>query len=251
MITRKSSLLAVAALALSVTSAPGRARAGMLYTDSNGSLSASADFALSGNVLTVTLTNTSPSDVLAPGDVLTGLFFNTAHTLTPLSASLNGSSAYDGSIINNVGEGWQYKSFTNGAAQGKNSGISAAGLGLFGPSGNFYTPPANQSNPNLGGIDYGIVSAGDNPLTGNGGITGHGPLIKNSVVFTLAAGLGFVLTDLGNSVVFQYGTALTESHLTSLPPITGLGQPAVPEPSSMVIAVIGVALMGCWRRYRG
>jgi hypothetical protein len=238
--------MVMSAFALGAMSAPGSARAGMLFTGSSGSLSASADFELSGNSLTVTLTNTSPSDVLVPGDVLTGVFFNTVHSLTPVSASLNGSSVYDGSIVHDVGEGWQYKAFSGGVAQGKNSGISAAGLGLFGPSGNFYTPAVK-----LGGIDYGIVSAGDNPLTGNGGISGHGPLIKNSIVFTLTAAQGFVLTDLGNSVVFQYGTSLTETHVTSVPPITGLNQPpAVPEPSSIAISVTAIALVSCWRRYR-
>jgi hypothetical protein len=241
----------LAASALAAASIPGTASADMLFTGSSGNLAASADFALSGNTLTVTLTNTSAYDVLVPGDVLTGLFFNTAHTLTPLSASLNGSSVYGGSIIHDVGEGWQYKSFASGGPQGENAGISAAGLGLFGPNGNFYVPPPQQSNPNLGGVDYGITSAGDNPLTGNGGINGHGPFIQDSIVFTLTAGQGFVLTDLGDSVVFQYGTQLSETHLTSTPPITGPhDSPAVPEPSSVVIALTAVALVACWRRYR-
>ena len=252
MISRISCVVAAASMALAGASAPGTARADLLFTGSNGTLSASADFALSGNTLTITLTNTSPYDVLVPGDVLTGLFFNTAHTLTPLSASLNGSSVYDGSIKYNVGEGWQYKTFASGGPQGENAGISATGLGLFGPNGNFYTPlPGQQSNPNLGGVDYGIVSAGDNPATGNGGISGHGPFIKDSIVFTLTAGQGFVLTDLGDSVVFQYGTSLTETHLTGTPPVTNPhDSPAVPEPSSMAIALTALAGAGFWRRTR-
>jgi hypothetical protein len=102
----------------------------------------------------------------------------------------------------------------------------------------------------LGGIDYGIASAGDNPATGNGGISGHGPLIKDSIVFTLTAAQGFVLSELGSSVVFQYGTSLDETHITSFPPITTFGQPSVPEPSSMAIAVTAIVLVSCWRRYR-
>src|SRR5258708_6780041 len=164
MIARVIHLIVISAFALGAMLVPGTARAGMLFTGSSGSLSASANFELSGNSLTVTLTNTSLADVLVPGDVLTGVFFNTVHSLTPVSASLNGSSVYDGSIVHDVGEGWQYKAFSSGGPQGKDSGISAAGLGLFGPKGNFYTPPLHQSNPNLGGIDYGIVTAGDNAL---------------------------------------------------------------------------------------
>jgi hypothetical protein len=234
---------------------PSRAPAGLIFQGSSGSLAASADFELSGNTVTITLTNTSAADVLAPTDVLTGLFFNTAHALTPVSASLNGSTFYDGSIIHNVGEGWQYAFFLSGGPQGKDSGLSAAGLGLFGPTGNLYVPPANQSNPKLGGIDYGITSAGDNPLTGNGGITRHGPLIKDSIKFTLTAGTGFSLLELGQTVVFQYGTSLSEAHIsaTGSPPPGGspnLSPPAVPEPSSVVIWLAGIAGLAIRRKLR-
>src|SRR5262245_42572178 len=178
-------------LVLTAGSVPGRASAGLLYTGSSGNLSASAQFDLVGNTLTVTLTNTSTHDVLVPADVLTGVFFNTAHTLTAVSASLNGSSVYYGSIANSVGAGWQY-AVPVGGVQGKNAGISATGLGKFGPNGNFYSGPTVK----LGGLNYGILSAGDNPLTGNTGVTGKGPLIKDSVRFTLTAANGFTLSDL-------------------------------------------------------
>src|SRR5262245_45706020 len=144
------------ALALGLTSA-GTSRADLLsFSGSSGSLSAQADFSLVGSTLTVTLTNTSQSDVLVPTDVLHAVFFNTSHTLTPVSASLNGSTVYYGSIANNVGEGWQYAIPANGPVQGKNAGISAAGLGKFGPYGNFY----NGTTVKLGGLNYGILSAG-------------------------------------------------------------------------------------------
>src|SRR5262245_40505237 len=156
---------AAALFVFAAGSLPGRANAGLLYTGSSGNLSASAYFELTGHTLTITVTNTSTADVLVPGNVLTGVFFNTSHTLTPVSASLNGSSVYQGSIIHDVGEGWAYQAFASGLAQGKDAGISATGLGLFGPRGNFYVPPPKQKNPNLGGLDYGILSAGDNPAT--------------------------------------------------------------------------------------
>src|SRR2546422_4484391 len=157
------------------------------YSGSSGSRSASALFDLSGSTLKVTLANISSSDVLVPTDVLTGVFFNTTHTLIPVSASLNGSSVFYGAIVNNVGEGWQYKSGVS--VLGKNSGISATGLGIFGPSGNFFSP-----GKILNGLDYGILSAGDNTGTENGGVTGNGPLIKNSVAYTLTAGTLFSLS---------------------------------------------------------
>lgn len=205
------------------------------FDGSSGSLSAEAVFSLVGSTLTVTLTNTGTADVMAPGDVLVAVLFNTStaagHGLTAVSASLNGSSVFYSALANNVGEGWQYKSPLSPPAHGENSGISASGLGGTFDSGGpfFYTPGA----PPLNGVNYGILSAGDDTSTGNGGITGGGPLIKDSVQFTLTAGANFSLSDLGDHVVFQYGTDLTEPSFNSGPPRPG--DAAAPEPMSLVV----------------
>jgi hypothetical protein len=207
-------------------------QAGMVFSGSSGNLSATANFSLTGNTLTVTLTNTSTADTTVPTDLLTGVFFNTTHTLTPVSASLNGSTVFYGSITN-AGDGWGYASGVS--ANGKNSAISASGAVSGLGHSNF-----SGANNQLQGVDYGILSAGDNSATGNTGLTGHGPLIKNSVQFTLTAATGFSLSELGSSVVFQYGTALTETHFTATPDVT-----AAPAPSSAILLGIGVALLGC------
>jgi hypothetical protein len=206
----------------------------MVYKGSSGSLAASADFSLSGSTLTVTLTNTSTADVLVPTDVLTGVYFNTSHTLTPVSASLNGSSVVYGSI-NNVGDGWGYASGVS--ADGENSAISATGaVNGLGHS-NF-----SGADNALQGLDYGILSAGDDPATGNTGVTGHGPLIDDSVQFTFTVAPGFSLSELGNSVVFQYGTQLSETHFSgsngSTPDVS-----VVPVPPTFILLGIGVALV--------
>src|SRR5712691_9326837 len=52
------------------------------FTGSSGNLSASAKFDVSGADLIITLTNTSPNDVLVPTDVLTAIFFDLDPTLT-------------------------------------------------------------------------------------------------------------------------------------------------------------------------
>jgi len=99
------------------------------FIGSSGNLSASADFSLVGNTLTVTLVNTSSHDVLVPTDVLTAVWFDVTHTLTPNSANPNGSSLYCGSLTN-VGNGWGYYSGLDGGGQGKNDGITAVGFGV-------------------------------------------------------------------------------------------------------------------------
>lgn len=190
--------------------------ASVTLSGSSGSLAASATFEVSGTNLVVTLTNTATSDVLVPADILTSLFMNInggALSLTPVSAVLADGSfvVYDDQpAAGVVGGEWQYVGGISpgGILAGMNYGIGSAGLGIFG-SPNF--PGANLGGPGgVNGLQYGIVSAGDNPATGNGGVTGAEGLIKNSVVFTLS-GLpqNFDLNRIVD-VFFLYGTAIGE-----------------------------------------
>ena len=201
-------------------------------------LSASADFTVSGNTLTVVLTNTSANDVLIPSEVLTAVFFDIAGfsgTLTPVSALLSGGSTVffgsDGG--GNVGGEFAYANNLSGAPNSADMGISSAGFGLFGEN--------NFNGPNLGGptavdgLQYGITSAGDNPATGNAAVTGGNELIKNQVTFTLTSDTAFLESAITN-VSFQYGTSLSETNCTPG------DHPTVPEPSTMLL--LGLALSG-------
>src|SRR5262245_22473464 len=99
----------LAGLVAVCTASPRLADASATSSESNGSLSDSGRFTLSGSNLTVQLTNTSSADVLDPTDVLTGIGFNlNSGTLTPVSASVGSSTVYYGSFQNAVGEGWRY-----------------------------------------------------------------------------------------------------------------------------------------------
>jgi len=245
--TKFTILLAILALACWATAASASE---VFYGGINGNRFAQADFFLAGNTLSVTLVNTADYDIDEPDEVLTGVGFNTTHTLTPVSANLGNSTVfYAPPTFNNVGEGWQYQSGIN--FHGKNSGISAAGLGgIFGPNGNFFTPGVQ-----LDGVDYGILSYIDDPATGNGDITNGGPLIKYVVTFILTADPDFSLSELGDTVVLQYGTELTDPFSTGgILYAIDVPVPAVPLPPSVLLmgsGLLGLGLLGFRKKTKG
>lgn len=231
------------------------AQAGSTYSFSNGSRSASATFdLLNPTTLTLSLSNTSTADTLVPTDVLTALFFRIqgAPSLGKISAVLApGSVVYydsDGQPSGGVvGGEWAYRRGLDvEVGRGRdekeyNEGISSSGLDIFGPGDRF--PGSNLAGPTSpGGLQYGLSTAGDNPATGNGGITGSGGLIKNSVIFTLHVSDGFSLGQLGHSVGFQYGTDLREPSFNGCL-VPDMNPAAVPEPSSFILAALGAAGM--------
>src|SRR5262249_35125939 len=125
-------------------------------------------------------------------EILTAVFFEISGpliTLTPATGSAIvpvGSSVLFGGTDPGgvVGGEWGYAGGIGGSSpNGARYGISSSGFGIFGAA-NF--PGSNLSGPTaLNGVDYGITSAGDNPLTGQSAVTGSNPLIHNTVVFTL------------------------------------------------------------------
>jgi hypothetical protein len=223
---------------------------------SGSMLSASAEFTTSGSNLVITLTNTSNEDILVQPDILTAVFFDVSGGLLGLSSATGSAVVPLGSSVlfggtdpgGVVGGEWGYGEGIGGALFGASGGalsqqygISSAGFGVFGGAtfpGSNLDPPAA-----LDGLNYGITSAGDNPLTGQPAVTGSVPLIQNSVVFTLT-GLpgGFDPSLRISNVWFQYGTALTPND----PGFIGI---PVPAPGALcLLALAGLA--GC-RRSRG
>lgn len=199
---------------------------------SSGVKSAQVSFDVDGTDLLVTLTNTASSDVLVPADILTAVMFDVSGSslgLTQISGSLyGGSTVYYGSgqpAGGDVGGEWAYKHGLSGISGDPQYGISSTGIGLFGPGDLF--PGPNLAGPNgPDGPQYGLLSAGDDSATGNGGITGSGGLIKNAVQFRLS-GLpaDFDLNRIQN-VFFLYGTAIGEGGFT-------------PEPTSLSLLALG------------
>jgi hypothetical protein len=214
------------------------------FTGSSGARAASSKFDAVGTNLVVTLTNTSSADPEGPADILTAVFFSITGsnpTLTTSSAVLaagstvkaNGGATDAGGV---VGGEWAYKAGIS--AHGANRGISSSGLGLFAPSDRFSgTNLQGPDEPN--GVQYGITTSSDAAANDNGGISSEG-LIKNSVIFTLGGlSAGFDPSVAITSVVFQYGTALTE------PTVAGIrSTSAVPEPTSVVLLATLLAFTG-------
>ena len=139
------------------------------FSFSEGSRAASATFTSSGGNLIITFTNTSAYNVLQPDQLLTGLFFDvyTNPTLTPGSAILTAGSQvlFNGSqpAGGDVGGEWAFRSDLSGAPGDASYGLSATGLGLFGPHDRFNDNSLNNQ-ANVGGMDFGIVSAGYNQI---------------------------------------------------------------------------------------
>ena len=247
----------VAAVALSLTLAVAPSVQAITFEFASGNRAGEATFTKVGSNLVVQLTNTSTYDVTKPTDVLTGVFFDLQGNvkLSALSAVLApGSSVlFDSAPVGGVvGGEWAYNKWASNVAPGTaHQGISSSGLGLFGSGDRF--PGSDLDSPaSPDGLNYGLTSAGDNPLTGNKPVTGKEPLILNSVIFTLG-GLApdfDPTTDIFN-VWFQYGTDLCEPHFsgTSQPPPPSAGAP-VPEPITLTGLTLGVAGIARYLRRR-
>ncbi len=214
------------------------------FTGSANSRAALVTFDTRGTNLIVTLANTSSADVVFPEDVLTNLFFNLSGdpTLGRVSALIApGSREVHGMPVDrgNVGGEWRYDPNVNIASLPTvNQSLSA--LGVFHPLFNFPGPLLRPG----GGVDWGLVGPGDNPLTGSRDITYRTGLIRNSVVFTLS-GLPINFnpaTDVSN-VFFQYGDYSTNFIMAGTPNSSPNPQ-NVPEPSTIAgLLTISLAVL--------
>lgn len=214
----------VVAVALAVAFA-GAAQADQVFTTPTGAtnpltgqpVSATADFSLSGNTLTLTLTNNTPN-MLSAGQLLTGLSFTLSNgsgvTLTNQTGNLVDLGT--GGVISNIGGstdalGWGFGSTGGGTFElcvicsgGVTSPVTPS-QGLLGPTsadGNF-----DNANSSLVGNDP------------------HMPYVLGSATYTFTVPTGVSVSD----VFFTFGTQ-------SGPTVSA------PEPGSVLL--LGLGLVG-------
>jgi hypothetical protein len=216
-----------------------------VFSGSLNNRAARAEFVYGDGSLQVTLTNTSPDDVLVPSEVLTAVFFDVDPlvTFTRVSAMLaSGSEVFFGLTDPGgvVGGEFAFNSGLSGAPGNAVLGLSSSGFDLFGPPDLF--PGTDLQEPESpDGIQYGITSAGDDMTTGNTPVTGTNALIKNSVVFQLTYEEPANPLRIYN-VWFQYGTDLTEPSIPSYD--VGEKPPVIPEPFTLISCFLAVSGLG-------
>ena len=224
---------------------------------------ASADFSVVGSNLVLVLTNTSgqsfsAGDKASDADVLTAVFFDVTGSptlsdyvaATPTAGSgliqpLSLPAPTDLRLATTAG-GWDYDgSISTGV--GQRYGFGTAGLGIF--------AGGTSNTPNGRPYAYGLIGSGYATGLGNNAKFNAAPLVQNSITFTLGdLPTGFALTSTSiSNVRFQYTTALDGFHLTDTigeSPDPPLSPAAVPEPSTLVLALCGAVPLGMIVRRR-
>ena len=199
-------------------------------------VSASATFTTSGNTLTITLTDllANPNNV---GSLLSDLLFTTnGGSLTGATQTAASSSeitvAGDGSFtgptpISGVATvGWPFT--VNSATSGTLDVLS--GPGHAGPAHLIIGPPGPG----------GTYSNANGSIAGNGP---HNPFLFETATFTIT-GAGITADTTVTSATFSFGT--TEGANT----VPGIPSTSIPEPSSLVLGLIGFGLVGTVGLYR-
>lgn len=233
----------VAAIALVAVFAPSAGAVPItvdeiLYDSSTNAslLSGTVDMSLLGNLLTITLTNTSADAAgSGAGILLTGIGFNLPSGVSILggSASMLGSTAvgFTAPLLGSVSREWGYDSppLHSGALLGvaaltyntSVSSMESATTSQF-QSGSIGNPP------NLGGPDFGLVSASETGSLGNGN-----EAIRSSIYITLvlagAVPLNLLQSIESSNVALTFGS----------PDATSIR--SVPEPTSLSLFGLGLA----------
>ena len=195
--------------------------------------SAEAIFTISGNTLTVELTNTTLPRSLAQGHSLTGVVFDIEPGSPVLT--LTNTALTPGSLV------WSSETSSSAATAVNGSWTDQLGdtpLGEYGVATTGFAGAFKGNGMSLGnaGPDYGIVAA--NTFDGTNVAFGGSqfPFIQDSLTFTFFTGVSGISEDAISGVEFLFGT-------------DGTGRVVVPEPSTFgLLAIGGLAMLARRRR---
>ena len=188
--------------------------------------------------LTVVLTDKQATELDTTGNLLSALFFSISGTpaLTYESAtastSINSSNTSLGTNVN-FASYWNYSS-----APGEYSasyGLGSVGLGVPGFS---------------GGCCAGEVAGSAGVNGGDDGFkTKNGPWADNKVTFVFDLPTDTVTSDLTVSdVTFQYGTELTDNHLTGESAPTPEASSVLSLSANLMAIAVGAVVTRAWRQ---
>jgi hypothetical protein len=228
----RAAILSASIVLTLVTQAPSHASVilvGSGLSSANVPVTFQAEVTISGNNLTVQLTNNSPGSSLNPADVIGSFYFDIVNNLNARPTLTYTGAAGDVYLGNNSGP----------------DALQAAGANLKAVNANDNTWQFKTVNPALTPfLGFGIGTVGNSNLTNNfnGNIVGNidysiykgdvttanlnnRPLVKETATFNFTGVAGFTENDISPNFAFGLGTA-PDSFLT-------------PEPSSAVLLVLG------------
>jgi hypothetical protein len=218
---------------------PQPARAGLLFSGSGynpeagAAASGTALFSVSGDTLTLVLTNTTQPRTAAQGNALTGVAFDIdpgSPALTLVGIALTpGSSIWTSRTSSNTA-GPLAGSWTDvlGGSPSGEYGIATTGFG-----GAFRGGSITRGNASP---DYGIVADGTFPGPFGGS---RFPFIQRSLTFTFTGASGLSEGDVGNVKLLFGGDG---SGVVDATPTTASN----PEPSTLALTLLGALGLAGW-----
>lgn len=199
-----------------------------LNPETGNTVSGQIEFSVTGNILSVTLTNTTAGGTLAQGDSLTGFVFDVVGasptlSLTSIALTAGSSIHTSASAINNASP--LSGSWTSSLASGGAYDFGAATTGF---GGLFQAGTITRGNASA---NYGLIATGTS--------LAHGfprfPYIENSLTFTFSGALGLTDSQFTN-VHLLFGTDGT-GVITPPPPEVNIH--STPEPGTLALAAMG------------